>query len=96
MNWPTASRSARVLLLLTAALSFSLLLLWFRYTADDALIVLRYARNLVNHGELVYNEGEYVSALTSPFHALLLAILYAVAASTPNWSTSLPAPWPSV
>ncbi|AKT40767.1 hypothetical protein [Chondromyces crocatus] len=43
---------------------------------DDAYTVLRYARNLVEHGEFTYNLGERICALTSPLHALLLALLY--------------------
>jgi hypothetical protein len=53
-----------------------------RFTADDSYIVARYAANLVDHGALVYNLGEQVSALTSPLHALLLAALY--------WATGEP------
>lgn len=43
---------------------------------DDAYTVLRYARNLVDHGELTYNLGERICALTSPLHALVVAALY--------------------
>jgi hypothetical protein len=42
---------------------------------EDAYLVLRYAANLLNHGELVFNPGERVSALTSPLHALAVATL---------------------
>jgi len=45
---------------------------------DDAYTVLRYARNLVDHGELTYNLGERICALTSPLHALVVAALYRV------------------
>src|ERR1044071_516681 len=50
----------------------------FPFVIDDAFIVLRYARNLVDTGELVFNAGEGVSALTSPLHALVMAGLYAL------------------
>lgn len=50
----------------------------FGFVIDDAYIVLHYARNLVTRGELVFNPGERVSALTSPLHALITAGLYAV------------------
>jgi hypothetical protein len=40
---------------------------------DDAYIHLRYARNLVEHGALVYNRGEAVFGVTSPAYTLLCA-----------------------
>lgn len=40
---------------------------------DDALIVLRYARNLLEGHGWVYNVGEAVNATTSPLHVLLVA-----------------------
>lgn len=46
------------------------------FTAEDAYITARYAENLVDTGEFVYNQGERVSAMTSPLHALLEAGLY--------------------
>jgi hypothetical protein len=45
----------------------------FRFTADDAFIVQRYALQFVRGHGLVFNIGERVSALTSPLHALVLA-----------------------
>jgi arabinofuranosyltransferase len=47
----------------------------FPFTADDSFIVMRYARNLVEHGELAFNLGEPVNALTSPLHGLVVAAL---------------------
>src|SRR5713101_9192713 len=44
----------------------------FRFTADDAFIVQRYAFQFVRGHGLVFNIGERVSALTSPLQALLL------------------------
>lgn len=41
---------------------------------DDALITLRYARNLAEGLGLVYNPGERVYGTTSPGYALLLAV----------------------
>ena len=41
------------------------------FVADDAYIVGRYAANFAEGHGLVYNRGEYISALTSPLHALL-------------------------
>lgn len=51
---------------------------FFGFTADDAFIVVRYAYNLVTRGELAFNPGERVSALTSPLHALLTTGVLAV------------------
>lgn len=51
---------------------------FFGFTADDAFIVERYAQNLVGHGELAFNLGERVSALTSPLHALLVSLVLAL------------------
>jgi arabinofuranosyltransferase len=58
----------------------ALLATFFPFTAEDAWIVARYARNAVEHGELVFNRGEYVNALTSPLDALLRVGLHAIAA----------------
>lgn len=56
--------------LLTVAM-FLLLCVWYwPFVADDAFIVGRYALNAADGIGLVYNPGEYVSALTSPLHAL--------------------------
>jgi hypothetical protein len=45
----------------------------FRFTADDAFIVQRYASQFVRGHGLVFNVGERVSALTSPLQALMLS-----------------------
>jgi arabinofuranosyltransferase len=50
---------------------------FFSFTAEDAWIVARYARNAVERGDLVYNRGEFVNALTSPLDALLRTALHA-------------------
>jgi arabinofuranosyltransferase len=52
------------------------LVLHMGYWTDDSLIACRYAENLVDFGQLVYNRGEAVSSLTSPMHTLLEALLY--------------------
>lgn len=49
---------------------------YFNFTAEDAYITYRYAENLINIGSLVYNEGEPINAMTSPFHAILSAALF--------------------
>ena len=51
------------------------LALFSGFNADDAYIVGRYAQNAADGAGLVYNRGEYVSAPTSPFHALFETIL---------------------
>nr|MBC8437242.1 hypothetical protein [Planctomycetota bacterium] len=52
---------------------------WFSsYTAEDAFIVYRYSENLIHGNGLVFNSGEYVSALTSPLHALIVSVLYGI------------------
>ena len=55
---------------------------YFNFTAEDAYITYRYAENLVNTGAMVYNEGEPINALTSPFHAILSALLFSVTGQT--------------
>ena len=52
------------------------------FVADDAYIVFRYAENLVDHEALVFNPNERVSALTSPLHALVAALLYGLTRNT--------------
>jgi hypothetical protein len=49
---------------------------YLRFTAEDAYITYRYAENWVNTGSLVFNEGEPINAMTSPFHAVLSAALF--------------------
>lgn len=45
---------------------------------DDALISLRYARNLSEFGELAWNPGEPVEGYTNPLHVLLTSALIRV------------------
>lgn len=62
------------------------LLCWFSsFTAEDSFIVFRYSENLVDGKGLVFNEGQPVTALTSPLHAIVASILYAVT-GTSLWS----------
>lgn len=58
----------------------ALLAIFFPFTAEDAWIVARYARNVVEIGQLVFNRGDYVNALTSPLDALLRIALQATTA----------------
>jgi hypothetical protein len=45
--------------------------LTFANTSDDPLITLRYAYNLLHHGQPVFNLGERVEGYTSPLHLLI-------------------------
>jgi hypothetical protein len=45
-------------------------------TVDDAYITFRYARNIAEGFGFVYNLGEHVLGTTTPFFALLMALLY--------------------
>ena len=51
-----------------------ILSLW-GFTADDSFIVYRYAENLAFGNGLTYNADEFISALTSPLHAFICALL---------------------
>lgn len=44
-----------------------------QYTIDDALITMRYVRNLIQGEGFVYNPGEHVLGTTTPLWTLLLA-----------------------
>src|SRR5436190_22163459 len=61
--------------------------LWFmaatRVTYEDALISLRYARNLAAGLGLVYNPGERVFGATTPLFVLLLGGLSALHVTDP-------------
>ena len=62
---------------------------WFSsYTAEDAFIVYRYSENLIHGNGLVFNSSEFVSALTSPLHALLVSVLYGITNSS-LWANRL-------
>jgi arabinofuranosyltransferase len=47
--------------------------LMFDFVNDDAYISFRYARNLAEHGQLVFNLGEHVEGFTNFLWTLLLA-----------------------
>jgi len=79
MTWGNSdSRAFGLIVAAAGALAAWQYITLFPFVIDDAFIVLRYARNLVDTGELVFNHGERVSALTSPLHALLMSGLYAI------------------
>jgi hypothetical protein len=58
---------------LTLFLAASALSFW-PYTVDDAFISLRYAQNLVEHGELAWNLGEHVEGISNPLWTLWSAL----------------------
>ncbi len=68
------------LALAIALLAYMIAVCWafFGFAADDALIVARYARNAVAGHGLVFNPGDTVTALTSPFQGFVLTALTAV------------------
>lgn len=57
----------------------------FRFSncqVDDAFIVYKYSENLIDNGELAYNVGERINALTSPMHSLILSLFYGITGKT--------------
>ena len=48
--------------------------LLFDFVNDDAYISFRYARNLAEHGQLVFNLGEHVEGFTNFLWTLMLAV----------------------
>src|SRR5262245_28059375 len=61
--------------IIAAALFVAACAALFRFTAEDAYIVQRYATQLVRGYGLIFNIGERVSALTSPLQTLVLSVL---------------------
>lgn len=58
---------------------------------DDSYIILRFARNVVERGELFsYNAGELSTGITSPLYCLALAAVYAVlGGGNVGWHTAV-------
>src|SRR5580658_9317414 len=52
------------------------------FTADDALITLRYAQNIASGSGFVYAAGKHVLGLPGPLYALLLSIFSSSADTT--------------
>lgn len=73
-----ALSAGRWLVPLVGMLAIFILALYFPFTVQDGYIVARYAENWVDRGELVFNAGERVNALTSPLHVVLEAGLYKI------------------
>lgn len=71
------SSSPRVALILSLALSSLVLCahsLLFNFVTDDAFISFVYAKNLVQHGALVFNVGERVEGYTNFLWTLIVAL----------------------
>lgn len=76
MSTASSSRYFEWLGLGVALLAFAWLLWANRlFFHDDAYISLRYARNLAEHGEIVWNLGERVEGYTNFLHVVLSAVL---------------------
>lgn len=58
------------------------------WTCDDAFISFRYARHLVENGELVFNPGERVEGFTNLLWTLWIAVGLAVGAPAAGWATA--------
>jgi len=82
LRTPAPTRAVNALLVTSVLFKCLLAVFATRFVlVDDAYIHLRYARNLVLHGEFVYNLGEPVFGLTSPLYGLITAGLYAITGS---------------
>lgn len=57
---------------------------WFDFQCDDAFIAFRYAKNWVEHGQVVYNLGERVEGYTSFGWVALLAGLHGLGLQLPQ------------
>ena len=75
MRFSQPSTRSRALDVVAAASFLAACAALFRFTAEDAYIVQRYATQFIRGEGLVFNIGERVLALTSPLHALLLTAL---------------------
>src|SRR5580704_7556217 len=87
MKKPREGTAAR-LIAAAVALKIAIVALLHGFYADDAYIVYRYAERLVRGKGLTFNDGEQISALTSPLHALLAALLCGLTRHTPEASTT--------
>jgi hypothetical protein len=73
----TLLRSAWILAAgLAAAIAAVEIVLFFRFTVDDALISLRFARNVATGLGLVYNPGDRVEGFSNPLLVLLEAAAF--------------------
>lgn len=70
-------RQERLFALLTLFSFFFSVALLFHFSAEDSYITLRYARNLYEGHGPVFNIGDRINAMTSPWHVLFSAVLFA-------------------
>ncbi|MFO7654578.1 MAG: hypothetical protein R6X25_12275 [Candidatus Krumholzibacteriia bacterium] len=77
---PLAFRAGPYLVVLGLLLAVWLASLQGAYPSDDALIHLRYARNLAEHGELSFNPGEKSYSTTSPLWNATVGLTASLAA----------------
>jgi hypothetical protein len=75
----TSSSREGAAILVVATLACCMAGAFFPLPADDAYIVARYATNIASGRGMVFNEGEAVNALTSPFHLVVLVMLQPLA-----------------
>lgn len=74
MVWRMTSDRLRWLLLGVAAVALVVHSLAYDFVTDDAYISFVYARNFAEHGELVFNLGQYVEGYTNFLWTLLLGL----------------------
>jgi hypothetical protein len=69
---PAGGGPSRLFMVAAPSIAFLVVgVLTFANTSDDPLITLRYAWNLLHHGQPVFNLGERVEGYTSPLHLLV-------------------------
>jgi hypothetical protein len=74
MVLPMSADRLRWLLLGVAAIALVIHSLAYNFITDDAYISFVYARNFAEHGELVFNLGQYVEGYTNFLWTLLLGL----------------------
>jgi arabinofuranosyltransferase len=74
MFGPMTADRVRWLLLGVAAVVLALHSLYYDFITDDAYISFVYARNFAEHGELVFNLGQYVEGYTNFLWTLLIGL----------------------
>ena len=75
----------RSLLIVTVAVGITHAFMFLGIVMDDAYISFRYARNLVEHSQLVFNLGERVEGYTNFLWTLLAALPHLFDASPLRW-----------
>ena len=78
-----ASALTSIPVLVTAALSSLLAVVFARYAFDDPFITYRYTANVLGGQGFVYNAGSRVLSTTTPLYALLLVLPGAAGISIP-------------